>query len=236
METQKNQSNEKEMEQILDDEQDEQDESESEPNNQYGFTPMLDPEEKKENENKRKREEESGPMKEMKLKINRLLCRYPGLKPRTSHIFMNQIQDMDLEELNNVYENMINDLSAVRGFPTSESAIIGATFYIDHAVPGYMNTCLKDEDLKRDLDVEIMNAVGQMHNYIVILLRFFNNFVKTIYGDRLHRNNFISVPVEHQMNKDELETYVRTIHVPQPQSKSKTETPVLDGEPNIIKM
>lgn len=196
-------------------------------NNNFGFKPMDDEEEKKENEKKRKREEDQEEINKMKSKINRLLCRYPNLKPRTSHHFITQLESMDLEELNNIFENMLNDLSVIRGFPTSETAIMALTYSIDRKVPGYMNRCLKDEELKRDIDIEVMNLIGHGHNWVIIALRFVNHLIKTIYELPLTQHDQILYPQEMK----ERDVYVNVI----PPVKTKNiSLESLDGEPSII--
>lgn len=174
-----------EQNEIESDQQVEIEDKEPDQDDQFGFTPMDDPKEKEEQNKKRKREEDSEAIDFIKRKINRLLCRYPTLKPRSSAAFMEKLAELDLEHLYNIYENMINDLSAIRGFPTADTAIITATYYPSLYVRGYMDRCLKDEELRRDIDTEISNLIGHGHNWLIILFRFFNNLVKCVMPDHL---------------------------------------------------
>lgn len=170
---------------VEDENQENVQQQEQEKDNQFGFTPLEDPNDKIDQAKKRKREEDSEEIDFIKRKINRLLCRYPTLKPRSSSAFMEKLDNLDLEHLMNIYENMINDLSAIRGFPTADTAIITATYYPTMYVRGYMQRCLKDEELRRDIDTEISNLIGHGHNWLIILFRFFNNLVKCMIPEHM---------------------------------------------------
>lgn len=136
----------------------------------YGFNPM----ETEEDLNAQEQVKIDPRIQEFKEKINKLCCRYPKMKPRTSHALMEQLSFLSLQELENVYMNMINDLSDIRGTPSAETVLL-VTKAIDPWVPHYSEVCLKDVELKRDVETEMMEIFGWFGNRINILFRLINN-------------------------------------------------------------
>lgn len=150
--------------------------------NNFGFQPMEpSPEEtntmRGENlSRKRPLPEETAKMKELKAEINKLLCRYPGLVPRTSSAIMQRLAEMTEEELENIHINMLNDITEVRGTPSAEAVICALTYWADaHHIPGYTNVCLADIELKRDIESEVIKLIGFLNTKLNILFRFLNN-------------------------------------------------------------
>jgi hypothetical protein len=148
--------------------------------NSFGFRPMEpSPEEiasMRGESLKRQKPEETAKMKELKAEINKLLCRYPGLVPRTSSAIMQRLSEMSEEELENIHINMLNDITEVRGTPSAEAVIMALTYWADaHHIPGYTSVCLSDIELKRDIESEIIKLIGFLNTKLNILFRFLNN-------------------------------------------------------------
>lgn len=136
--------------------------------------PLPNPNEPK--SNKRDRPPDSKEMKKLKQEICKLLSRYPNLVPRSSNLILEKLNDMGEEELNNVYQNCLNDLIEIRGTPVAKFAIFILTKVIDERLlPGFTDECMKDVELKRDIEGEILNLLGALSNRINIFFRFMNN-------------------------------------------------------------
>jgi hypothetical protein len=118
----------------------------AEEDNNLGFVPMDTPNELK---RERERTEEE---KQLLEKINLLLCRYPGLVPRTSAAIMSRLNELGLTELKNVYTNIVNDVTEIRGTPCADSVILALTYHADMHMGGFTNECLDDIELKRDIE------------------------------------------------------------------------------------
>jgi hypothetical protein len=113
-------------------------------------------------------------IKKLKQDINLLICRYPGLQPRTSHALMEKLSNLTEEELKNVYLNCVNDVAELRGTPTAETALL-LTLPVNSMIPGYTDYCMKDVELKRDIESELIQLFGWLGTKINILFRLFNN-------------------------------------------------------------
>lgn len=149
----------------------------------FGFHGMEQPVEK-ERQQKRQREE-TEEEKGLKAKINLLLCRYPALVPRTSSAIMKKLDELSASELKNVYTNALNDIAEVRGTPSAETIILALTYHADSSyLVGYTDTCLKDVELKRDIETEVIELIGFLNNKVNILFRFINNAYSTYKRNR----------------------------------------------------
>jgi hypothetical protein len=214
----------------------EEDEPEDEEEENCGFRPLID-----ENIKKRKREEEeeeaeSPEMKELREKINILLCRYPKLVPRSSHAMMNKLKGLELSELQNIYTNCINDLSSIRGTPSAESIILLSTYYIDvNLIKGYTRLCLRDAELRREIETEVITLIGHVSNKVSILFRFFNNLYACLFSSSLadrslidHENDLYYTREEAQSVQNEerergsvQEEYIKPLSTNEEQPKTK---------------
>jgi hypothetical protein len=169
----------------------------------------------KENTNKRKIDEvdEDEPEKEkVRNKIGRLIARYPGVKVRSSLQIMERLFDCSLSELKNIHTNIITDLASIRGTPTAELCITMITYHIDREfAKGYTNRCLNDVELKRDIEEEMINVIGELGTKIVIVFRLLNNLYRTIfkrdddqlYYNQVNRDPLFSRQVEEEEDSEE---------------------------------
>lgn len=136
--------------------------------------PLPNPNEEK--SKKREREPDTEVMKRLKADICKLLSRYPALVPRSSNLILEKLNDMDEGELGNVYQNCLNDLIEIRGTPVAKFTIFLLTKLIDDRfIPGFTDECMNDVELKRDIEAEIINLLGELNNRVNILFRFLNN-------------------------------------------------------------
>lgn len=156
-------------------EEEEEEEEESEhpsalPN--FGFTPI--PEVTKE---RREDPPRPSPAHEAKRQqINRLLCRYPQLKLRSSETTLKQLVQYDESELENILTNAQNDLAAIRGAPMADFIIGGVAGLVDtFLLPGYLARCLADHELKNDVEAEATLLFGACGNRTNILFRALNH-------------------------------------------------------------
>lgn len=115
-------------------------------------------------------------------KINRLICKYPGLELRTSSEMMEILSQFNLKELKNIHTNCINDTMELRGTPTSEFTISALTYHINkNYVKGYTSKCLNDVELKREIEEEIIEIFGMLSNKFTILFRMVNNLYQCVF-------------------------------------------------------
>lgn len=163
--------------------------------NSFGFKPLQEDivvEENKEDGSvnkknvKRKREENSekdeGESEIWRDKINRLICKYPGLQIRTSSETMELLSQFSLKELKNIHTNCINDTMELRGTPTSEFTLASLTYHINrYYVRGYTSKCLSDVELKREIEEEIITMFGFVNNKLTILFRMMNNLYQCVF-------------------------------------------------------
>jgi hypothetical protein len=150
--------------------QDEESLSEDGEDAQHGFTPMEADERPKDSV------VETPEIIELRSKINQLLCRYPELTPRSSEEILKKLKEYDVEALRNILQNCLNDLQKVRGTPTAECVIYLVASLVEILyIPNYVETCIKDEELKRDIESEVTYWLGCISNRMNIVFRFLNN-------------------------------------------------------------
>lgn len=111
----------------------------------------------------------------LRAKIARLVSSYPEIKLRSTSAMMDQLKFLDAEELQNVYSNAIIDLEKIRGTPSAEAILTAICTPIDIYFPGYMDECLRDADLKRDVEAEVINWLGEPGARSNICFRLVNN-------------------------------------------------------------
>ena len=141
---------------------------------QFGFTPAV--EEPAEEVPRVRKVVDSPGVVVMKEKINALLCRYPELKLRSTAGTMIMLDNYEEKELVNILQNCINDLQQIRGVPAAELIIHILAGVVDwKLLPGYLDRCMADEELKRDVESEMMNWVGLMNTRLNIAFRLLNN-------------------------------------------------------------
>ena len=143
----------------------------------FGFNPMADP---REEESKKRKLEETSEMVRLKAEIQTMLCRYPKLVPRTSHVIMEKLDNCNELELRNVYQNCLNDIRELRGCPAANGTIFLLTKFInDWYLPGYTDECLRDQELSHDIESELTILLGMISNKVNIVFRFLNNAYTT---------------------------------------------------------
>lgn len=140
--------------------------------NEFGFKPMEEP---ILDESKKRKREESEESKTLKREILRYVARYPKLELRTSKQIMSRLDEMEEDELRIVRDNCVTDLSEIRGAPVASFAIFAITKPVDMSLPGYTEQCLQDVELKRDVETELINILGELGNRINIFFRLLNN-------------------------------------------------------------
>jgi hypothetical protein len=107
--------------------------------------------------------------------INKLLCRYPELAIRSSVATMEELKKYDEEELRNILQNANNDLLDIRGMPAADMVLHMLTSIVERWIPGYMERCLNDYELKRDTESEMAMLLGPTGTRTNMLYRFINN-------------------------------------------------------------
>lgn len=142
----------------------------------YGFQPFENDEEKE----KKKEQDMSPAAQQLRIQINRLICRYPQLTPRSSSHTIETLNRYSLEQLQNIYDNCINDLQSVRGTPTSEMVInvTGSLVERYSSLRGFRERCLTDTELNRDIEAEMISLLYYCGNKLQIAFRFANNAFK----------------------------------------------------------
>lgn len=119
--------------------------------------------------------EETPEILAIRAKIARLLSSYPSIKLRSTYAMMDQLRSLDLAELQNVYTNAIIDLEQVRGTPSAEALLTAICTPVDLYFPGYLQECMMDQDLKRDVEAEVINWLGEPGAKSNICFRLVNN-------------------------------------------------------------
>lgn len=143
---------------------------------QFGFRPL--PEKAAEAEKPRVTPE----MHILKEKINLLISRYPELTLRSSAATMASLDTYDEPELKNILNNCINDLQRIRGVPAAEFILHLICGMIDwKLLPGYLDRCMNDVELKRDVESETMSWIGVMNTRLNIAFRMLNNAYLQLY-------------------------------------------------------
>lgn len=93
--------------------------------------------------------------------ISTIISRYPSIKPRSNMELINQLDQLDLRELRNVWQNAINDLQHIRGTPGSELLVRIITYLPDRTyLPGLQQRCLDHPELLSDVDALIVQKLG----------------------------------------------------------------------------
>lgn len=174
---------------------------------QHGFIPLP------EQAPTRERAPETPEAKILKERINALICRYPELSLRSSAATMSSLDQYDETELKNIMSNCINDLQKIRGVPASEFVLHLICGLVDYKLlPGYLDRCMDDEELKRDVESEMMNWVGVMNTRLNIAFRMLNNaYIQYFqpdyphYGDQLPEELEESRYMRNVIPQDEVE-------------------------------
>lgn len=117
------------------------------------------------------------PLYEEKRKaINRLLCRHPQLKLRSSKATLKELDKYDEEELDNILTNATNDLASIRGAPMADFLINTVASLVDlFLIPGYAARCRADVELRQDVEAEASLLLGSSSNRTNIAFRMLNN-------------------------------------------------------------
>ena len=95
---------------------------------------------------------------------------------------MATLDQYDEAELKNIMQNCINDLQRIRGVPAAEFILHLICGFIDwRLLPGYLDRCMNDVELKRDVESETMTWIGVMNTRLNIAFRLLNNAYLTMY-------------------------------------------------------
>lgn len=152
----------------------------------FGFKPLPEKEpEKNEEEEKNAKDPECI---KLRAQICRILSRYPDIKLRTSSKVEQSLLRFNSNELSNIYTNCINDLQSIRGTPSADLIIYTFAGYVDNNyIPGYLEACLNDVELQRDIEGELEVITSWLGPKINIALRFLNNMHCVIYDRKINR-------------------------------------------------
>lgn len=178
----------------------------------FGFRAMTEPQK----ERREERALDTPTCLALRQQINRLLCRYPQLRLRSSETTMRQLAQYDEKELENVLTNANNDLAAIRGVPMAEFIIHTVGGLIDAFVlPGFLARCQADDELKNDVEAEATLLSGGFGNRTNIVFRAANHaFTQKFHPDApLPKRMRMTPPEEAQ----EEERYFENIRAPQQQ-------------------
>lgn len=115
-------------------------------------------------------------------KINRLYNRFQtrGVQLRSSAACLEQLGHLDAQQLDSVYDNLITDISHIRGTPTASAALIPLRYLADPYIPGYYKECREDAELKMDIESEFVSLFGLLGNKANILCRLVINAGKCL--------------------------------------------------------
>ncbi len=116
--------------------------------------------------------------KKLRLQLNTLVLRYPTLQLRNSEGLLKKLENVTLAELENMHMNAVADMLTIRGTPTAKTALL-AVKPVDYYLPNYYDHCAKDEELKRDIEAEMIEQFGFFGNKINILLGLARNGFST---------------------------------------------------------
>lgn len=115
----------------------------------------------------------------LKEKISRLLARHPSLQLRSSIKLLDKLEDCTEEQLENMLINAQNDVALVHGTPAAVMLINFFGSLIDtYFVPGFLEECMGDEDLKKDIETELFDKIGVLDPRFTIPLRTAANVLK----------------------------------------------------------
>jgi hypothetical protein len=149
-----------------------EEQQQDDPAENFGFRPLPVPQE----ERRAERITQSPACEAKRQQINRLLCRYPQLKLRSSENTLRQLALYDEAELENILTNAQNDLASIRGAPMADFMIFGVAGMIDQfLLPGYLARCQADEELRNDVEAEATLLFGACGNRTNIAFRAMNN-------------------------------------------------------------
>jgi hypothetical protein len=159
----------------------------------FGFQPF---EKDEEQEEKKVQKDMSPAAIQLRIQINQLLCRYSSLKPRSSFETLQALENYTAEQLQNIYDNCINDLQSIRGTPSSEMVInvLGSGVEYYGNLPGYREMCLQDEELARDIESEMISLLYYAGSKVQIAFRLMNNAFKCYYNLEPNPNRPPEIP------------------------------------------
>jgi hypothetical protein len=179
-----------------------------------------------------KEDKEEKRKKEVKLKINELLCRNPGLKPRDSLPLMNLFESYSLDQLENIYTNCLNDLIEHRGMSASSVLIKCLSYVADVLLPGFSDECLKDIELRKDLEYEAIDLLRYFGTRVNILFRLGDNAL-TAFEKNRYNYRYINPRDEIKILQETESPYVKVVELPTDIAKTTKEKEVNgDGTSN----
>lgn len=132
----------------------------------------------------KRKEFEDEDEKKVKDEIITLLCRYPGFKLRSNIDLIHELDGMKINELKNVYQNLVNDITFRRGTPSADVFLVLSSHYITtNYAPSLTQKLLADEELRVDLEGEILKIFGLAGSKINIIFRYFLNLYKALFPE-----------------------------------------------------
>lgn len=177
-----------------------------------------------------KEDKEEKRKKEIKLKINELLCRNPGLKPRDSLPLMNLFESYTVDQLENIYTNCLNDLIEHRGMPASSVLIKCLSYVGDALLPGFSDECIKDIELRKDIEYEMIDLLRWFGTRVNILFRLGDNALTAFEKGRF---NYVNPRDEIKILQETENPYVKVVELPSDTAKTTKEKEVNgDGSSN----
>lgn len=203
----------------------------------FGFNPL--PEDKSERRGRKRKQSEEDYVFSLKREISKLLCQYPKLTIRSSNAMMSKLDELSPEELKNVYQNCLNDVTQLRGNPVATGIIhIMTTFVNNKYINGFTEECLKDEELKRNIDLEYSRLLGDASSKVIILLQLINNaynaMIKTNgWSAYLFNNEAQKIADEEQRRKNNLRPD-SSVNLHEEGNVSKKQKTADDGEYNTF--
>lgn len=137
--------------------------------------------------------------------INTMLTDFPELQLRTSVHTMRMLEQYDEGELANILKNCHSDLRLIRGMPGAEFLLYLTCSLVERYIPGYLERCQADTDLKRDVESEMTLLFGGASRRMNILYRLVNNAYQEIFYPENEYNDWAG------REAPEPQDYVRTI-------------------------
>lgn len=139
----------------------------------YGFQPVSDEsaDEPNQYEDQAQVEEEGGNGRNRDYYIKRIAqfaARYPSIEPLAVHKLLDKLRNLSDEELENVYLNFVNAVSDLKGTRVA-SLVLLPTVLLDSQLPHFSDRCMKDMELKRDIEAEYMEWFGWIGNKVNIV-------------------------------------------------------------------
>ncbi len=114
---------------------------------------------------------ETPEMLEIKKQITAIVSRYPNIQLRSTFKLLEKLNNLSQEELNNMLTNAQNDIAQLNGTPGADFILSFIGSLGDQYVPGFMEECMNDVILQRDIENQIFNYVGIMGPTATIPLR-----------------------------------------------------------------